>query len=254
MDMGAPRSVRKGSVAQAPVAIGMLLILCACAVLPGSPPPATIPVTQPATPTLISCDAMTPVADHGSILPVFTPTYACELEHVARHVDFCMVHASPELSYPCSQTESVQETTIGKSERSLLIKRDYHLSGGCWHGITADRRSLRACDSASGKSTTLAEDAKGDPLLSPDATAFAFVATAPDDPFTTRLFRVRMDGSELIRLDTKPFPQEQSLAAVIRRWSQDGAWLEISLWDGYEGGHHRYRLRTDGSGAYEALP
>ncbi|NBD36315.1 MAG: hypothetical protein GVY30_10020, partial [Chloroflexi bacterium] len=91
--------------------VGLSLLLLACL----AAPPAISPLGSPtleATATLISCDERTPVANRGSILPEFTPAYPCELENVQRHVDFCMVHASPTLSYPCSQTESVAERVI----------------------------------------------------------------------------------------------------------------------------------------------
>jgi len=140
----------------------------------GRPTPSTEPV---GTATLIACDVMTPVPNRGSILPAFTPAYACELENVARRVDFCMIHAGPELSYPCSQTESVQEHAMGQGSQTLLL-----------------------------------------------------------------------------RLDSQPFPQARVVGAGLLGWSEDGEWLDVSLWDGSEDGFHRYRLRTDGSGQFERLP
>ena len=221
-------------------------------------PPAISPQTSPtpeATATLISCDEMTPVANRGSILPEFTPAYPCELENVQRHVDFCMVHASPTLSYPCSQTESVAERVIGAGEQTQLIQRDEHISAGCWHGISSDTRALRRCDIESGAITTLAEDVLGELIPSPDGAWFAFVAAEPGSHrLKPHLFRVRADGADLLQLDTGPFPQEQVVGAHIAGWSADGAWLEISLWDGRAHGYHRYRLRTDGSGEFAALP
>jgi hypothetical protein len=233
---------------------GLSLLLLACL----AAPPATSPPASPipdATAALISCDEMTPVADHGSILPEFTPAYPCELENVERHVDFCMVHASPTLSYPCSQTESVAEQVIGAGEQTQLIQRDEHVSAGCWHGASSDTRALRRCDTASGASVTLAEDVLGVPISSPDEAWFAFVAAEPGSyRLGPHLFRVRVDGAELLQLDTQPFPQEQVVGAHIVGWSEDGEWLEISLWDGRANGYHRYRLRTDGSGQFEVLP
>jgi hypothetical protein len=230
---------------------GMLLFLAACSA--ASPP--TLPATPAATATLMACDEMTPVPDRGSILPAFTPSYPCELENVSAHVDFCIVRASPELSYPCSQTESVREVAIGAGSRTLLIQRDYHYSAGCWHATTSDARSLRVCDRESGESTTLAQDVLGPPLLSPDGAWFAFVAAEPGSyRLKPHIFRVRADGTDLIQLDTRPFPQDRVLTAQLLRWSQDLEWLEVSLWDGREGGYHGYRIRTDGSGAFSLLP
>jgi hypothetical protein len=62
------------------------------------------------------------------------------------------------------------------------------------------------------------------------------------------------DGTDLIQLDTRPFPQDQVVGAQILQWSEDGEWLEVSLWDGHEGSYHRYRIRPNGSGEFEVLP
>ena len=172
-----------------------------------------------------------------------------------RHVDFCMVHASPTLSYPCSQTESVAEQVIGAGEQTQLILRGEHVSAGCWHGTSSDTRSLWRWNTVSGAIATLAEDVLGEPIPSPDEAWFAFVAAEPGSyRLRLHLFRVRADGADLLQLDTQPFPQERVGGAHIEGWSEDGAWLEISLWDGHADGHHRYRLRADGSGQFEVLP
>lgn len=232
---------------------GIILFLIAC------PAPAPSPEPEPATPaataTLIACETMTPAPDRGSILPTFTPSYPCELENVSRRVDFCLVQDGPELSYPCSQTESIQETALGEGSQTVLIQHNYHFSAGCWHGTNADVRSLRVCNSRSGESTTLAEDVKSDAVPSPDRAGFAFVTAEPGSfGLKPHLFRVRSDGTGLLQLDTRPFPQDQVVGAQILGWSEDGAWLDVSLWDGHEGGYHRYRLHTDGSGQFETLP
>ncbi len=215
--------------------------------------PSTESTMPTATATLIACDEMTHDPYPGSILPSFTPSYHCELEDAYNKVYSCMVHASPELSYPCSQTESAKEMVISQEGHSLLIQRDYHYSAGCWHGVTSDIRSLRACDSESGKSNTLAEDVIGDPIFSPDGAWLAFVAAEPEsNRLEPHIFRVRSDGTDLIQLDVQPFPQDQVVGAWIFQWSEDGAWLEVSLWNGRD--HIRYHLRSDGSGEFEALP
>ncbi|MBE2224539.1 MAG: hypothetical protein IAF02_23570 [Anaerolineae bacterium] len=233
------------------LAAGMLSILTACT----APFPPTLTTTPTAPATLIDCDEMTPVPNQGSILPAFTPSYSCELENVSNHIDFCMVHASSELSYPCSRTESIHEIVIGEGSHTLLIQRDYHVSAGCWTGITSDLRSLRVCDSRSGIATTLAKDALGDPILSPDGAWFAFVAAeSGSDHLKPHIFRVRLDGTDLIQLDAQPFPLDQVVGVQILQWSEDGEWLEVSLWDGHEGSYHRYRIRPDGSGEFEILP
>lgn len=203
---------------------------------------------------LISCAMMTPAPDRGSLLPPFIPAYACALENRSIHVDFCMVQASPTLSYPCSQTESVQESVISKGDTTQLIQRDYQVSAGCWHGTSYAERALRVCDRRNGQITTLHGQVQGTPLPSPDGVWFAFVAAAPDNVFAVHLFRVRADGTALHQLDTKPFPQAQVVGATIRTWAATGVWLEVLLWDGRDGGWHPYRLYTDGSGTFEKLP
>lgn len=256
MTTGRPSSVvhRMGAETRPPpllsiLAIGILLPLVACtAVLPPAEP---IPSSVTATATLIACSQMPTPRNRGSILPLFTPAYACELEQAERHVKFCMVHASAELSYPCSQQESVHEHVIGEGGQTQLIQRDYHYSAGCWHGVTSDTRSLRVCDSDSGDSTTLAHDLIGDPIRSPDGAWFAYVAAEPGSGrLKPHIFRVRADGTDLIQLDTQPFPQDQVVGAQIIEWSADGDWLRISLWDGNADGQHQYTLRADGSGLF----
>ena len=65
-----------------------------------------------------------------SILPTYTPAYACELEQAYQQISYCLVQASPDLSYPCTRTEAVTETLLGQSAVSQLIQRDYHFSAG----------------------------------------------------------------------------------------------------------------------------
>ncbi|MFN8489592.1 MAG: hypothetical protein U0350_18555 [Caldilineaceae bacterium] len=96
---------------------------------------------------LINCAVMTPAPDRGSLLPPFTPAYACALENRSKYVDFCMVQASPTLSYPCSQTESVQESVIGKGRVTQLIRRDYHFA---WDGREGGWRHYRLHTDGSG--------------------------------------------------------------------------------------------------------
>lgn len=225
-----------------------LLFLVACA---ESDSATAVP---PATSTLIACNEQTAIPTPGSILPTFTPSYACELENASEHINFCMVHDSPELSYPCSQFESVEEVAVSEGARTRLIQRDHHLSRGCWTAVTTHTRSLRVCDKESGTSTTVAADIKGDLLQSPDGDWLAFVAIEPGNYFEPHIFQVRVDGTELMQLDTRPFPLETVPGAQVLQWSEDGEWLEVSLWDGHENSLHRYRIRTDGSGEFEALP
>lgn len=227
-----------------PIPLSMT-VLAACAA-PATP---TVEVSSTTT-RLIDCAETTPLPENWSILPTFEPDYPCELENVSKHVDFCMVHASPELSYPCSRYESVEETILSEGSQTRLIQRDDHVSGGCWHGMTSDTRSLKACDIESGVSVIVAEDVRGNLLPSPDGQWFAFIAWQPGNWGFDHVYRVRLDGSDLAQLDTQALP---GVGITILQWSDDGQWLELSVWDGTEDGLHRYRLRGDGSGDYAVL-
>lgn len=229
---------------QLSVALSLFFLVTACT------PVASLP-TPVATATLVPCTNFKQSdASQPSILPTFTPAYACQLEQADQQVNYCMVQASPELSYPCTRTEAVKETLLSQSTTSHLIQRDYHFSAGCWHGISSDSRSIKVCDSQSGESSLVMAGIFGDLLPSPDKTWFAFAAATAPHQVTQHLYVVRADGSELIQLDTQPLPWGQIVGSQFHQWSADGAWVEVSLWDGREGGWHRYQLRTDGSGAF----
>lgn len=229
------------------VVLNLFFLVTACT-------PIAPPSTLVATPTLISCTNFKPGAtSQPSLLPTFTPAYACQLEQAYQQVNDCLVQASPELSYPCSRTEAIQETLLGQSDGSQLIQRDYQFSAGCWHSISSDNRSLKVCDSRSGDSTLVMAGIFGDLLPSPDKMWFAFAAATAKNEVAQHLYLVRADGSELIQLDTQPLPWGQIVGSQFHQWSTDGAWVEVSLWDGRQGGWHRYRLRTDGSGEFIQL-
>ncbi len=233
------------------------LLLIACTTPSPSPQVTTTPSQITATPpsTLIDCSDSTPHPDRISILPNFTPTYACELENVSKHVEFCMVYASPELSYPCSQTESIAETIVGEGDRTVLIQHNHHYSSGCWTAVSINTRSLRVCDKESGRSTTPVQDIKGQLVPSPDGAWIAFVDAAPGTlGLEPHIFLIRSDGTDLIQLDKRPFPQNQVVGIHISQWSEEGEWLNVSLWDGSENGRYTYHLRLDGSGEFERLP
>lgn len=230
--------------AQVSLSFALLLLVTACT--PVVRPPAPV-----ATAPLVACtDFEQSAVSQPSILPTFTPAYACQLEQADQQVSYCMVQASPELSYPCTRTEAVKETLLGQSDASHLIQRDYHFSAGCWHGISSDTRSLKVCDSQSGESTLVMAGIFGDLLPSPDKAWFAFAAATAPHEVTQHLYVVRADGRELIQLDTQPLPWGQIVGNQFHQWSTDGAWVEVSLWDGREGGWHRYQLQTDGSGEF----
>jgi len=232
--------------------IRLILGLVLMGVVTACTEPEMATAVPPTTPALIACNERTVTPTPGSILPPFEPEYACQLENSSASHDFCLVHASPTLTYPCSQTESVKEVVLSDSETARLIQRDYRYSAGCWTAVTTNIRSLRACDKSSGASTILAANIYGPIAPSPDGKWFAFVATEPGKFTEPHIFRVGADEEKLVQLDIRPFPQTQVPGASISQWSADSAWLDVGLWDGSE--WYNYRLRTDGSGEFETLP
>lgn len=200
-------------------------------------PPAHAPAEVLSTPTSLPEDF--------TILPPFTPSFPCELENVDVYdEDLC-------------RNERVQESVIEETDQTVLYVRSYHRGAGCWSSINVDVRELRVCQRSSGAVTTLAENLATDPVRSPDGEWYAFdtfemYQRSPEDggSFRPHFFRVRVDGTDLQELSTQDFPPEIVGGNVIA-WSDDGEWLELSLWDGTENGWHTYYLRTDGSGEYE---
>jgi hypothetical protein len=201
--------------------------------------------------TQTACIENAPDPVTHSILPTFMPAFPCELQNASNRVDACSV---PKLSYTC-QSESIHETALGEGSDTMLIQHDYFNSAGCWSSVTTERRSLRVCDTESGEITTLAEDVLGELMPSPDGAWLAIVsAKLESHRMEPHIFRLALDATEIVQLDTQLFPQDFVVGARILEWSEDGEWLEVSLWDGNEEGYYRYRLRTDGSGEFELLP
>ncbi len=237
------------------LALVLLLALCALA---GCARPSASPAPLPATsltPGLPDCALVTPTAHSERLLPEFTPDCPCALERASVQIDDCLVHAAPDLVYPCSRSERVAESVLGTAEGRRLIQRDHSASAGCWHGTSSDTRSLRICAVADGVSRVVAEHVRGDPVAAPDAARWAYAVAGPElDGLAIHLFVVDLGRGETRELDTQPFPQTSVVGARILGWSADGEWVDVSLWDGSAEGHFAYRLRTDGSGTFEALP
>lgn len=219
-----------------------------------TPPTATVMVASPDL-ELPDCALVTPPALNARLLLEFTPDCPCALENASAQVDDCLVHAAPNLVYPCSRSERVTEVVLGAAEGRRLIQRDHSASAGCWHGASSDTRSLRLCAVTDGAGRVVAEHVRGDPVVAPDATRWAVAVAGPElDGLAAHVFVVDLGSGETHELDTQPFPQAGVVGAQILGWSADGAWIDVSLWDGSAEGHFAYRLRTDGSGAFEALP
>ncbi len=220
--------------------------------------PATATPVATVTPSLPDCAAQasysTPLAS-PTLLPAFAPDCACDLENVAVHVDECLVHASPELIYPCSRSEEVREAVLGTSGSVRLIQRDHTLTVGCWHGTTTEERSLRLCDADACDSRVVAERVRGDPVAAPSGARWAYIVAGPElYGLAVHVFVIDLADGAPVQLDTQPLPQTSVVGAQILSWSKDELWLEVSLWDGAADGYHRYRLSTDGHGDFEPLP
>ncbi|MFN8420720.1 MAG: hypothetical protein U0528_15975 [Anaerolineae bacterium] len=188
---------------------------------------------------------VTPLPPNFSLLPSFTPSYACELENVdVFDAQLC-------------RNEKVEETSLAEDTGSVLIQRHYHMGAGCWSGISSDTYELRACDRTTGKTKTLTEHLIPILVPSPDGKWLAYAtfqwlnsnngAIAKID-----VYRVSRDGATVQQLDTNGLP-ERTVGIDLKRWSTDGNWLEMQLWDGTENGWHAHRLSTDGKGIVQTI-
>ena len=188
----------------------------------------------------------TPLPEGFTLIPPFTPSYPCELQGwVAQDDNLC-------------RYESVQESILVQGAQVTFIKHDYHMGEGCWGSINQDIHELRTCNQTSGAITTLTSNLTTNLILSPDGVWFAFGEMSPMDAdgrsLVPHVYRVRQDGSDLQRLDTQGFPDFTVGAPGHLRWVDDD-WLTLDLWDGTgDDGYHAFRLKSDGSGVYEALP
>ncbi len=194
------------------------------------------PTAMPALPT--------PLPEGFTLIPAFVPAYPCALQNV----DVYDAHLC--------RSESVKESILIEGTDVVFIAHDKHIGTGCWTSINQDVHELRVCDRSSGAFEVLSRELVTLLLPSPDGEWLAFgtmnrLSTAGDalDP---HLYRVRVDGSGLQQLDPQPFPAYAVGAPGDLRWLDD-EWLAFSLWDGTENGWHPFRLKTDGSGQYEAL-
>lgn len=230
---------------------GVCLILSACASKP-APPPAPTAVSIEPTPTRPVCvPDIQNLAVGQSLLPVFEPSSACELENVSRH-ESCQMENEQGVYNFCRQ-ESVTEQVVGQGEDFLLIKRDYHSSDGCWTGVTTQKYAVRVCQPSTGKSAVVDENLIGEVVPSPNQTKYAFLTMKLNSTFETHLFMIEVGSVEAVQLDTQPLPQSRAVGGTILGWSEDGEWVEVSLWDGREGSYHLYQIRADGSGEFVAL-
>lgn len=217
----------------------------------GTPAPTAAPIpdtpSSPALPLLL-CSAATS-APAGTPLPSgFKPGFPCQLEQSKVRVE-CLADPAGTPPSTCSREDWVSETAVAEDAASVLFLRDYRAWAGCWDAVSWQDLSLRLCRKASGAVTTLAEDVVSAVIPSPDGQWLAFAAAEPGSyRLKPHLYRIRSDGSGMQRLD--PASSGYNVVGItIKGWSVDGQWVEVSLWDGSEGGYHALRVRADGSGA-----
>lgn len=220
--------------------LSLALASAGCARLPG-------PARAAPTPTLPACtDAYEQVP-----FPTLTPAPVEDLRNVARSIADCWVDTGTTISYPCSRQESIEETRLSETPRALLILRRERYSAGCWTAVTSEQTSLRYVNRPAASTTLVARHIRSDVVASPDGTVYAFGASETTTDLAVALYLVRVADGQVTRLDPQPLPQPAVLGVRFLSWSEDGAWLAVSLWDGSEDGWHAYRLRTDGSGMFE---
>ncbi len=224
--------------AAALAALWLAVVLTACH--PASPAPAVTPPSTAALPP------------DFTLLPAFTPAYPCELREAEVYdADLC-------------RSERVRETAAARGAGVLFILREYHLGTGCYGSINVDTRELLVCDQHSGAVRSLTGSGPTERITSalipsPDSTWLAFTTLvmggadagggAEGAAIRPRVYRVSADGARFERLDTAGLP-DFAVGAQGLRWTENGAWLELSLWDGGTDTWHACCLRADGSGLY----
>jgi hypothetical protein len=194
--------------------------------------PGAIPAPTP-TPTMLP--------DDFTLIPTFVPSYPCELEQVeVRDDDLCL-------------TERIEEQVLVQGDGVTFIQHDYHIGQGCWGSINQDIHELRVCQRESGVVTMLSDGVVTELLPSPNGEWYAFGTLDYQSGVKPHVYRVRDDGTDLQQLDMQGFPDFAVGAPSHLRWLDD-EWLVLTLWTGIEGDYRTYRLKADGSGAYESLP
>lgn len=196
-----------------------------------------------ATPTPALTPTMLP--DDFTLIPTFEPSYPCELQNVdVRDENLC-------------RSERVEERVLFEGDGVQFIQHDYHMGQGCWSGISQDIHTLYACNKDSGERTTLTADLTTAPVLSPDGAWLAFGTMNPlstaGDALLPHVYRVRLDGTGLQRLDAQGFPAGLVGAPIDLRWLDDDC-VALKLWDAAgndDSNYHAFRLKADGSGDYE---
>lgn len=192
-----------------------------------------------ATPSATVIPTLLP--NNFTLLSTFVPSFPCELQQIEVYDEVLC------------RRESVQERVLAQGDEVTFIQHDFALAQGCWGTIRQDIHELRVCQPESGAVTVLTRELTSDLLPSPDKAWFAFGTLDIWNGMNPHVYRVRADGTGLQRLDAQGFPAFAVGAPGDLRWLDDD-WLALTLWTGREGDYRAYRLKADGSGAYEPLP
>jgi Tol biopolymer transport system component len=143
-----------------------------------------------------------------------------------------------------------------------LIDQASHIGRGCWTGINTDIRHLIRCDLSTGERMNVISHVISSYVRSPDGAWVAFTTFnwafnsgngTPSSAAVVGVYRVRVDGSGLQKLNTRPL-SVVAVGATEPIWSDDGAWVQVTVWDGTTGGYHPIRIKADGSGENVRLP
>jgi hypothetical protein len=204
---------------------------------------------RPGAADLYPTPSITPLPDNYTILPTFEPSYPCEMQNAEQRVqrdNFC-------------RYERVTESLLVLGDGVWFILHTYHMGSGCWSGINQDIRELHVCSRRSGERTIFTTELTSVLLPSPDGDWLLYgtmsIRTPGDIPLMPHVWRVRFDGTDLQELSTQGFPDGLVGAPLDLRWLDDD-WVALRLWDaaGNEpSNYHAFRLKSDGSGIYEAL-
>ncbi|MEP7291119.1 MAG: hypothetical protein ABI835_05020 [Chloroflexota bacterium] len=192
---------------------------------------------------LLPTPTVTMLPDDFTLISTFVPSFPCELQQVEVYDD------------KICRYESVKEQVLAEGDGVTFIQYDYHMGQGCWDSVSQDIHELHVCQRNTGAVTLLTDELTSGLLLSLDGAWYAY-GTMDKDMRTgnPHVFRVRRDGTDVQQLDTQGFPASAIGAPGNLRWLDD-QWLAMTLWDGSGAdGYHPFRLKTDGSGVYEALP
>ena len=160
--------------------------------------------SAPPTPTI------TPLPDDFTLIPAFTPSFACELHNA--HVydaDRC-------------RNERITERALAQGIGVSFIEHTYIMSTGCWGSISRMIRELHVCQLDSGATRVLTPNLVTALVPSPDGTWFAYGTMnslgTDGDALRPHIYRVKADGTTVQSLDAGGFPDFAVGAPGDLRW------------------------------------